>query len=213
MRKVFSRKLGIFQSRFRNQCTVVCFFTQGSLGWLFFNVTMQKLSQMNYEATCTGKILLPVFIIFLLPQFQLNYHIGQGVYISVESFHSSANALLVISFLCSLPFSVSHPKNKGAPNMGMEHTLCTCSTLAIRALIFLCCPCVPTAGPPGRCGTGLSVSQSNGSEWFMCGVLFPCKALLEGTWALFCQVSWWPHVFSSLCVLVLAPLCYLELIF
>lgn len=90
-------QVGIFQSRFHNQCTVVCFFTQGSLGWLFFNVTKQKLSQMNYEATCTGKKLLPVFVIFLLPQFQLNYHIGQGVYISVESF----------SFFCK--YTLSNP--------------------------------------------------------------------------------------------------------
>lgn len=77
---------GYFPSRFQNQCSGVCFFTQGSLWWLFFNVMMQKSPRMNYEATDTGKILLLVFVVFLLafvvfllPQFQLNYHIGQGV--------------------------------------------------------------------------------------------------------------------------------------
>lgn len=59
-RKVFAHKLVIFQSIFQNRCTV-CFFIQGFLGWLFFNVMMQKLPQMNYEATYTGKILPLVF--------------------------------------------------------------------------------------------------------------------------------------------------------
>lgn len=146
MRKVFAHKLGIFQSRFQNQCTGVCFFTQGVLGWGFFS---KKLHRMNYEATYTGNFLPLVFVIFLLPQFQLNYHVGQGVYTLVlNPFHASANAFLIISFPCSLPFSVSHPKDKGAPNMRMGPTLCARSILAVLALIFLCYPYVPCAATP-----------------------------------------------------------------
>lgn len=134
-----------------------------------------------YDAKVTHNEL--VFVVFLLPQFQLNYHIGQGVYISVYPFHASANAFLV-----------SHPKNKGAPKHGNgTHFLClpnfssTCSCFPLLPLCPLCSS--PTAAPPGRGGTGqdsLWMAQILGVE-----LLFLAKRLQRGqaTWALFWQVS------------------------
>lgn len=185
-------QVGIFQSRFHNQCTVVCFFTQGSLGWLFFNVTKQKLSQMNYEATCTGKKLLPVFVIFLLPQFQLNYHIGQGVYISVESFSFFCKYTLSNPFsLFSTFLSLSSKKIKEPQTWGWN-PLFVLAQLQQYPLLFsftaLVSPLQPLLADVGQDSlSARAMAQSDLCVEF-CSLAKPSQRG-QGTQALFCQVS------------------------